>query len=209
MTQIKICGITNLPDALAAVEAGADMLGFNFYLKSPRYIEKNICAEISSVLKKEFPQIKLIGVFVNALADEVKNILDACSLDFAQLHGDETFEMLNELNEKAFKAFRGKMDEKLIVKNEPAFLLDAQVKDMYGGSGVKADWNVASELAKQYKFLLAGGLNSENVAASIAQVKPWGVDAASGVESAAGKKDAQKMREFVRAVRSVPVISEQ
>src|SRR5688572_20468536 len=133
MTKIKICGIKNLKDAISAIEAGADYLGFNFYPKSPRYIEKNTCAEIASVLKKEYPQIKLVGVFVNSPADEIKDILQTCSLDLAQLHGDETLEMLNELHGKSFKAFRGQFDEKLVVKNEPAFLIDAQVKDVYGG----------------------------------------------------------------------------
>ena len=137
MTKIKICGIKTVKDALAAMEAGADMIGFNFYPKSPRYVEKNICAEITSVLKKEYPQIKLVGVFVNSSVDAIKDILQTCLLDSAQLHGDETFEMLNKLNGKAFKAFRGNVDEKLIVRNEPAFLIDAQVKDVYGGSGAK------------------------------------------------------------------------
>ncbi|HCB00898.1 MAG TPA: phosphoribosylanthranilate isomerase, partial [Anaerolineae bacterium] len=147
MTKIKICGIKTLKDATSAIEAGADMLGFNFYPKSPRYIEKNNCAEITSVLKEEYPHIKLVGVFVNSSMDEVKNILQTCSLDLAQLHGDETFEMLNELRDKSFKAFRGLVDEKLIVKNEIQFLLDASVKDSYGGTGIKADWNYANQLA--------------------------------------------------------------
>ena len=200
MMKIKICGIKNLKDAISAIEAGADMLGFNFYSKSPRYIERETCASITSVLKKEYPQIKLIGVFVNSHVVEIKNILQTCSLDFAQLHGDETSEMLNELNGKAFKAFRGQLDETLIINDEPAFLLDAQVKDVYGGSGVKADWNVAAELAKQYQFLLAGGLTPENVAEAVKRVKPWGVDVASGVESVVGKKDAGKMKAFVKAI---------
>ncbi|MBL8050281.1 MAG: phosphoribosylanthranilate isomerase [Anaerolineales bacterium] len=201
MTKIKICGIKTIHDALAAMNAGADYLGFNFYPKSPRYIEKDACVEITSVLKKDYPQIKLVGVFVNLSVDEIKDILQTCSLDLAQLHGDESVEMLNELNGKAFKAFRGGVDEKLIVKNEPAFLIDAQVKDVYGGSGVKADWNMASELAKKYSFLLAGGLTPENVSDAVSRVKPWGVDVASGVESSPGVKDEAKMIQFVKSVR--------
>jgi phosphoribosylanthranilate isomerase len=204
MTKIKICGIKTLHDALNAIKAGADYLGFNFYPKSPRYIEKNVCGEITSVLKKEYPQIKLIGVFVNSPVSEIKDILRACSLDLAQLHGDETFEILNQLNGKAFKAFRGEIDEMLISNNEPAFLLDAQVKDAYGGTGMKADWNVAGELAKQYKFLLAGGLTPENVVEAVSRVKPWGVDVASGVESSPGVKDEAKMSAFIKAVRENP-----
>jgi len=204
MTKIKICGIKTLNDALAAIEAGADYLGFNFYRRSVRFIEKRACAEITSVLKKEHSQIKLVGVFVNALVEEIKDILDTCSLDLAQLHGDETAEMLKALDGKAYKAFRG-IPESLdgFVRSEsPAFLVDASVKGVYGGSGVTADWNGAAELAQKYPLLLAGGLTPENVAEAVRQVKPWGVDVASGVESAPGEKDASKMKAFVRAVRN-------
>lgn len=203
MTKIKICGIKTLHDALNAVYAGADYLGFNFYPKSPRYIDKDACVEITSVLKKDYPHIKLVGVFVNSPVDEIKDILQTCLLDLAQLHGDESVEALNALEGKSFKAFRGLFDEKFIVKNEPAFLIDAQVKDVYGGSGVRADWNMASQLAKKYTFLLAGGLTPENVGDAVKQVNAWGVDVASGVESSPGQKDEAKMIEFVKAVRSV------
>ena len=202
MTKIKICGIKTLKDAVAAIDAGADYLGFNFYLKSVRFIEKHACAEITSVLKKEHPHIKLVGVFVNSSVEEVKDILNACSLDLAQLHGDETFEMLNGLNGKAFKAFRGipKSIDGFARSESPAILVDASVKGIYGGSGVTADWNGAAELAKKHPVLLAGGLTPENVAEAISRVKPWGVDVASGVESAPGEKDPGKMKAFVRAV---------
>ena len=203
MTKIKICGIKTLTDALAAIHAGADYLGFNFYSKSPRFVEKQSCAQITAVLKKEHSHIKLVGVFVNSSVEEVKDILATCSLDLAQLHGDETVEMLNELNGKAFKAFRG-IPENIIgfVRTEsPVFLLDASVKGIYGGSGVTADWNGAAELAKTYPLLLAGGLTPENVAEAVSRVKPWGVDVASGVDSAVGAKDAGKMSAFVKAVR--------
>lgn len=203
MTKIKICGIKTLTDALTAIDAGADYLGFNFYLKSPRFVDKQACAEITAVLKNEHPQIKLVGVFVNSSVEEVKDILDTCSLDLAQLHGDETSEMMNMLNGKAFKAFRG-IPENIngFARNEsPAFLLDASVKGVYGGSGVTADWNGAAELAKRYPLLLAGGLTPENVAEAMSRVKPWGVDVASGVESTVGEKDAAKMVAFVKAVK--------
>lgn len=203
MTVVKICGIKTLTDALAAIDAGADYLGFNFYPKSPRFVERQTCAEITAVLKKEHPQIKLVGVFVNSSVEEVKDILAACSLDFAQLHGDETSEMLNQLDGKAFKAFRG-IPESIngfARSDSPAFLLDASVKGVYGGSGVTADWNGAAELAKTYPLLLAGGLTPENVAEAVSRVKPWGVDVASGVESTPGEKDAGKMVEFVKEVK--------
>lgn len=209
MTKIKICGIKTLKDALAAIDAGADYLGFNFYPKSVRFIERETCAEITTVLKREHPKIKLVGVFVNSSVDEVKNILETCSLDLAQLHGDETPEMLASFNGKAFKAIRLSasisVDESVypFLKSAlPVFLIDAAVKGLYGGSGVTADWSAAAELAKKYPLLLAGGLTPENVAEAVGRVKPWGVDVASGVESAAGEKDASKMKAFVRAVQS-------
>ena len=113
--------------------------------------------------------------------------------------------MLNQLDGKGFKAFRGMPEsvDGFIRSEAPAFLVDASVKGVYGGSGVTADWEGAAELAKKYPLLLAGGLTPENVADAVRRVKPWGVDVASGVESAPGEKDAQKMVEFVSAVRSV------
>ncbi|MBN8583215.1 MAG: phosphoribosylanthranilate isomerase [Anaerolineae bacterium] len=213
MTIIKICGIKTLKDALAAIEAGTDYLGFNFYPKSVRFIEKSACAEITSVLKREHPQIKLVGVFVNSSVEEIKDILAICSLDLAQLHGDETPEMVASFNGKAFKAVRlsssESFDPSIFVResvtesvDNPAMLIDAAVKGVYGGSGVTADWASAAKLAKKYPLLLAGGLTPENVADAVRQVQPWGVDVASGVESAPGEKDAEKMKAFVRAVQS-------
>ncbi len=212
MTKIKICGIKTLTDALNAIEAGADYLGFNFYPKSVRFIEKETCAEITSVLKREYPQIRLVGVFVNSPVGDVKNILETCHLDLAQLHGDETPEMLESLNGKAFKAIRLTSESAetsvypfLKSALSPAILIDAAVKGIYGGSGVTADWSVAAELAKKYPLLLAGGLTPENVADAVRQVKPWGVDVASGVESAPGEKDAAKMIQFVKEVKRMEI----
>ncbi len=203
MTKIKICGIKTLPDALAAIEAGADYLGFNFYPKSVRFIEKSACAEITSVLKREHPQIKLVGVFVNSPVEEIKDILQTCQLDLAQLHGDETPETFAQLALQAFRAFRGIPESNAGYERNkvPTMLIDAAVKGVYGGSGVTADWTAAAELAKKYPLLLAGGLTPENVADAVRQVQPWGVDVASGVESAPGEKDAEKMVQFVKAVR--------
>ena len=203
MTIVKICGIKTLPDALAAIEAGADYLGFNFYPKSVRFIEKSVCAEITSVLKREHPQVKLVGVFVNSPVEEIQDILQTCHLDLAQLHGDETPEIFTQLILHAFRAFRGIPESNAGYERDevPAMLIDAAVKGVYGGSGVTADWSAAVELAKKYPLLLAGGLTSENVADAVRQVQPWGVDVASGVESAPGEKDAEKMSAFIKAVR--------
>ena len=205
MTKIKICGIKTINDALAAMDAGADMLGFNFYPKSPRYIGVGECRDIMSVMRRHGGYIQYVGVFVNASAAEIWATMDTCGLSLAQLHGDETPGLLNALGGKAFKAFRGVPEniDGFARQAAPAFLLDASVKGMYGGSGVTADWSSAAELAKEYPFLLAGGLTPENVAGAIQQVNPWGVDVASGVESEPGKKDAAKMSAFVRAVRQV------
>src|SRR5512147_1433321 len=209
MTIIKICGIKTLKDALAAIEAGADYLGFNFYPKSVRFIEKSACAEITSVLKREHPQIKLVGVFVNSSVKEIKDILQTCNLDLAQLHGDETPEIFAQLSPHAFRAFRGIPESNAGYERDeaPFMLIDAAVKGVYGGSGVTADWAAAAKSAKQYPLLLAGGLTPENVANAVRQVQPWGVDVASGVESAPGEKDAGKMKAFVQAVKTESKVS--
>jgi phosphoribosylanthranilate isomerase len=202
MTRIKICGIKTVTDALAAMDAGADLIGFNFYPKSPRYIDVGRCRDIMSVMRR-YGHITYVGVFVNTSTATIHATMETCGLSLAQLHGDETSEMLSELNGKAFKAFRGTPAningfERIGI---PAFLVDASVKGLYGGSGVTADWNGAAELAKKYPLLLAGGLTPENVAEAVRQVRPWGVDVASGVEASVGLKDASKMKAFVKAVR--------
>jgi len=146
-----------------------------------------------------------VGVFVNASAEKIHATMDTCGLSLAQLHGDETVEFMESLQEKSFKAFRGIPDDVdgFARDDTPAFLVDASVKGVYGGSGVTADWDGAAELAKKYPLLLAGGLTPENVAEAVRRVKPWGVDVASGVESRPGVKDEAKMRAFVQAVREV------
>jgi phosphoribosylanthranilate isomerase len=136
-------------------------------------------------------------------------IMEVCSLDLVQLHGDETPEMVNALEGKAFKAFRGvpRSINRFARENAPALLVDAAVKGAYGGTGMTVDWSAAAELAERYPLLLAGGLTLENVAQAVRQVRPWGVDVASGVESAPGVKDAAKMSVFVQAVRKESKVS--
>ena len=191
-------------DAVAAVDAGADMLGFNFYKKSPRYVDVGMCRSITSSLRSR-SHARLVGVFVNSSVAEIRATMGTCGLHFAQLHGDESSEMFAQLTPRAFKAFRGvtdvEADKRMIRDDAPAFLVDAAVKGVYGGSGVTADWSAAAELAKKYLLLLAGGLTPENVSDAVRQVKPWGVDVASGVESRPGVKDEAKMKAFVQAVR--------
>lgn len=202
MTKIKICGIKTVDDALAAMDAGADLIGFNFYPKSPRFISAGRCRDIMSVMRR-YGQITYVGVFVNASPEEVRATLDTCAITLAQLHGDETAELVGSLRGRGFKAFRGvPANVNGFARTEaPALLVDASVKGAYGGTGITADWSAAAELARQYPILLAGGLTPENVAEAVRQVQPWGVDVASGVESAPGVKDPAKMKAFVQAVR--------
>jgi phosphoribosylanthranilate isomerase len=204
--QVKICGLTNLDDALAALAAGADLLGFTFYAKSPRAITPEACAAIIPVVRRQSSVVKFVGLFVNEAPARIIEIMAQCGLDLAQLHGDETVETVAALNGRAYKAFRGEGADHAayaqVGPGQPAFLLDAYAPGHYGGSGQVADWNAARRLSARYPLLLAGGLTPENVADAIAQVKPWGVDVASGVEAAPGKKDHAKVREFVRIVQT-------
>ena len=208
MTKIKICGIKTVTDAIAAMDAGADLIGFNFYPKSPRYVEVGMCRNIMSVVRQD-GRVTCVGVFVNATVGEIRATMETLGLSLAQLHGDESPALLNALDGRGFKAFRG-IPENLNGferQSAPAFLVDASVKGVYGGSGVTADWTGAAELAKKYPLLLAGGLTPENVADAVRQVNPWGVDVASGVESAPGEKDSRKMKAFVKAVREESKVS--
>jgi phosphoribosylanthranilate isomerase len=151
---------------------------------------------------RKYGHIMYVGVFVNASVPEIRATLETAALTLAQLHGDESFEMIRSLDGKAFKAFRGIPEDLNGFGNDgaPALLVDASVKGAYGGTGITADWKRAAELAKQVPLLLAGGLTPENVAEAVRQVRPWGVDVASGVESSPGMKDPAKMKAFVQAV---------
>jgi phosphoribosylanthranilate isomerase len=206
MTKVKICGIKTLQDALAAAEAGAEMLGFNFYPKSVRFIDPEACKRISSALRRDHPSILLVGVFVNAALEEIQRALDECALDLAQLSGDESPETCEALRGRAFKAFHGIPDGDVrpyARSSAPAFMVDGAVSGAYGGTGSTVDWSRAAKLATHHPLLLAGGLKPENVAEAIMQAKPWGVDVASGVESRPGEKDAGRMKAFVDTVRAV------
>ena len=203
---IKICGLTNLDDALAAVDAGADYLGFNFYPRSPRHIAPETCAPIVAEIARRSADVITVGVFVNSPPEQVAAILAACGLDLAQLHGDEPPEHLALLWGRAYKGLRG------LGQNDPcpyaaaspgypSLLLDAYKPGLYGGAGEAGNWEEARKVAQDYPLFLAGGLTPGNVAQAIRQVGPWGVDVASGVEIAPGKKDAASVRAFVRAAQ--------
>lgn len=209
MTVVKICGLTTLEDALAAVESGADMLGFNFYPKSPRYIPPPTCAQITREVLRLAPNVTLVGVFVNAPTEEIVAVLDACGLHLAQLCGDEPPEVLRALGDRAFKVLRpphrAALEKDLLRyparSSPPAYLFDAHVNGQYGGTGRQADWLLARVVARWAPILLAGGLTPHNVAEAIDQVRPWGVDVASGVESTVGRKERSKMLAFVQNAR--------
>jgi phosphoribosylanthranilate isomerase len=208
--QIKICGVKTLEDSLTACEAGADMLGFNFYAPSPRYIERAVCREIITTVKAVFPQTACVGVFVNHKVAQIEAIMEYTGLDLAQFSGDEPAETLAVLGERAFKALRPKSPGELnefittlsIRQSAPAFLLDSHHKDSYGGSGQTGDWAMAAEVARDYPILLAGGLDLDNVNEAIRTVRPWGVDVASGVESQRGVKDPQRIIDFIQQARA-------
>lgn len=213
---VKICGITCLDDALAAREAGADLLGYNFYPASPRSIRPAECARLQASLQDRGLRARTVGVFVNAPPADIQQVVAECGLDFAQLSGDEPPETLSALDRvlpgQVFKAIRpaSLADAQAAARHylpasgdpaAPALLIDAYHPVLYGGTGQTGDWQIAAGLAAQVQLLLAGGLHAGNVARALAQVHPWGVDVASGVESAPGRKDAHKMAAFVRAVR--------
>ncbi|MBM3786672.1 MAG: phosphoribosylanthranilate isomerase [Acidobacteria bacterium] len=189
MTFVKVCGITNREDALAAIDAGAHALGFNFYPKSPRYVTPETAAEISAGL----PVLK-VGVFVNE-PDLARTVRQA-GMDVAQLHGDEPEIPASMRVWKAFRVGPSFQVEQLDAFPAEAFLLDAP-GELYGGSGHTFDWNLARGASR--KILLAGGLDEGNVGTAIQVARPWGVDACSRLESSPGKKDHGRVRRFVAA----------
>ena len=205
--KVKVCGITNAEDAGAAVEAGADALGFIFYQKSPRYVVPAVAARIIADLP---PLIMAVGVFVNEELATVRSIMDACGLGLAQLHGDENASYCHDLSRPAMKALRLRDRTSLLTVAEyqgrggvRGFVLDRFSEAAYGGTGQVTDWGLAAEIAKSTRVLLAGGLTPDNVTEAIRTVRPYGVDVSSGVESAPGKKDHAKIFAFLHAVRVV------
>jgi phosphoribosylanthranilate isomerase len=193
--QLKVCGITLLADARAAIECGAQYLGFNFYRPSPRYIAPLAAREIIEQLPRT---IINVGVFVNeAEPADVLEILQTSGAQWAQLHGDEGPDYCAQVGaERVVKALRvGPEFQPRDVLRYPAaaVLLDAYDKDLYGGTGKTANWEMARQAAKLAKIFLAGGLSPENVAAAVRAVAPFAVDVNSGVENAPGRKDRAKL----------------
>ena len=204
MVRVKICGITNSADALSAIDAGTNLLGFNFYEKSPRHITEAEAAKIRAQLPKK---VEAVGIFVNAPPDNVASLCKSLKLDAVQLHGDETPDSVAQIARliPVIKAFRVEPEFPLATLDEYreafAFLFDAALAGQYGGTGRTTDWDVARRAALNRRIILAGGLKVENVAAAVRIVRPYGIDVASGVESKPGKKDPGLLREFIQEVR--------
>ncbi|MBU4129002.1 phosphoribosylanthranilate isomerase [bacterium] len=222
---IKICGITNIEDALKAVELGVDALGFVFYEKSPRKITKEKAKEIIDKIQMPVSpgilgkagtitnnqdtitkqRVVKVGVFVDELEEKVNEIASYCNFDILQFHGDETPDYCKKFPQKIIKAFRIKDKESLanIPKYEvDYYLLDAYSKAMPGGTGRTFNWDLAREAKKFGKpIILSGGLNPENIVEAIERVSPFGVDVSSGVELSPGKKDHKRLKEFITKVR--------
>jgi phosphoribosylanthranilate isomerase len=196
--KVKICGVTTPGDALLCAGAGADLIGLNFYPKSPRYLSRDRAGAIVSALRSAPNPPVLVGVFVNESAQTMKAVLEECRLDLAQLSGDEDQGVVESMGERGFKAIRTYPSQ---IAGHPFLLLDAHAAGQYGGTGQTADWAQAAELARRCRLLLAGGLTPDNVAAAVARVRPWGVDVASGVESAPGVKDRSKVVQFIQQAK--------
>jgi phosphoribosylanthranilate isomerase len=204
MVRIKICGITNLEDALLAAELGADALGFIFYSKSPRKVAPEAAREIIAQLP---PLVASVGVFVDEAAAVVQDLAAKVGLDWVQLHGQESPEYCRNLGRRVIKAFRIKDEDSLRSLADyqgasQALLLDTYKPGQVGGTGEVFDWQMAREAKKYGWIILAGGLTPANVARAIATALPAAVDAASGTEAEPGKKDPAKLRAFFKAVRS-------
>lgn len=200
--KVKICGLTRLADAQTAVAAGADALGFVFWERSPRWLSTAQAAEIIRHLPA---QVQKVGVFVNAPPEAVRRAIDECGLDVLQFHGDEAPDYCLQFGRRTMKAFRVRDAESLRALPDyrtDAWLLDAFVPGQPGGCGTTFNWNLAIEAQKFGRPLfLAGGLTPENVAVAVRQVRPYGVDVSSGVESAPGQKDPEKVRAFIAAAK--------
>jgi phosphoribosylanthranilate isomerase len=200
--KVKICGITNVEDGLAAISAGADALGFVFYDASPR----KVTIEAAGGIIRHLPALILkAGVFVNAPPEVVFRAIAECGLNMLQFHGEEPPEFCLQFGLMSMKAFRIRDAASLsALKQYPtdAWLLDAYSPDKPGGTGEQFNWDLALE-ARQWgrPIFLAGGLTPENVAAAVLRVKPFGVDVSSGVEAAPGRKDHAKVRAFIQAAK--------
>ena len=200
--KVKVCGMTSLKDALVAVEGGADAVGFIFYKKSPRSVTMKTVREIVLELP---PFVDTVGVFVDETAEQVNKIADYCNLDIIQLHGNESPTFCKKIRRKVIKAFRIKdMQSVKKISNfqVSGFLLDTFSENLHGGTGKVFDWNLALPAKKFGPVIMAGGLTPNNVQQAVRQIRPYGVDVCSGVESEPGIKDHKKVRAFLNNAKA-------
>jgi phosphoribosylanthranilate isomerase len=206
MTRIKICGITRVEDALAAARSGADALGLVFYEKSPRHVNIERAQQLAAAMP---PFVTLVGLFVNASAKAVREVLQAVPLDVLQFHGEEEPDFCAQFGRPYLKAIRVKGGVDLVqcasrYSRAQGLLLDAYVEGTHGGTGEAFDWALIPR-DLPLPVILSGGLHAANVAAGIAHVRPWAVDVSSGVEAAKGIKDAAKIAAFINEVNKIDV----
>ncbi len=206
--KVKICGITNLKDALISVDAGADALGFIFYNKSPRFITPE---GAKSIIEQLPPFVTTIGVFVNETAVCINDVKSFTGIDLVQLHGDEPPSFC-ALWQRTIKAFRVMDFVDLAILESfrcNAFLLDTFAPDSYGGTGQIFNWDIAVEAKKYGRVILSGGLNPDNIIRAVRHVRPYAVDVSSGVESTTkGIKDASKIRAFIERAKTALMLYE-
>jgi len=201
MVRVKICGITNREDALQAVAAGADALGFVFYDKSPRCVTPETAAEIIAGLPA---LVSCVGLFVNAGRERIEQVVAATGLDVVQLHGDESPQECDFGQRRCYKALRLDDEADLGLADgysQATLLVDAFVPGEYGGTGKVGNWELAARLAAERPVILAGGLNADNVSVAVTEVMPYGVDVSSGVEASPGRKDPVLVEAFIRAAK--------
>lgn len=201
--RVKVCGITSLEDALVAAEAGADAIGFIFHPPSPRFIRPEAARKISDGLP---PFVARVGVFVDSSEERIAEVARVAGLDAIQLHGRETADFCRRVGEtrviKAFRVDGPAVLEALAEYSSMPWLLDSYVPGAFGGTGQTFNWDLACEAVRRGgRVILAGGLTPENVGRAVAAVRPYAVDVSSGVESAPGRKDAQRVRAFVTAAK--------
>jgi len=203
MVHVKICGITNIDDAQAAVDAGADALGFVFYPPSPRYVTPEQAGQIIQGLP---PFVTTVGLFVDVALDTVNDMATHCGLDRVQLHGCETPEFCRQVTRPVIKAIRIRNAQSLTPVPDykvSAYLLDAYVEGaLPGGTGASFAWELAAQAKPYGPVILAGGLTPENIAAAVAQICPYGVDVSTGVERTPGIKDHHKVRQFIARAKA-------
>jgi len=200
-TRVKICGITRVEDALAAIELGADAIGLVFYESSPRHVQLHQAAKIVAALP---PFVSVVGLFVDATAEQIREVLTHVRLDVLQFHGDESAEFCRQFNTPYLKAVRVRPETNLVqyatdYADARALLLDAFAEGIPGGTGHSFDWSLIPKGLTR-PIILAGGLNAGNVTEAIRQVRPYAVDVSGGVEREKGIKDADKIAAFIRGV---------